>query len=467
MKSSLKRLLTGFWCLIILLLGSTGAFGAFGMPVPAQIALSILIIAATLWISEAVPLFVTSFAVLFMALVWLTPEINQFAVLRGETAIEPVTNANFLTPFFSNIILLFLGGFVISAALHEYHLDEQLAGFILKQTGRSVPRLMLGVMGVTAFLSMWLSNTATAAMMLALVLPIVRSLPAGDASRKGIVLSIPFAANVGGLGTPIGSPPNAIGMKYMRDAGVDPTFIEWMAIGVPGVVLMLAVSWMLLLVLYRGQKELSDGNERERPEFHFTPGTWVVLSGSIVTAIGWMTSGLHGIASGTIGLIPLLLFFGTRTISAKLFRTLPWDVLFLMGGGLCLGECVSASGLANWIVTQLPIRGASPYMLMVIFGSVAVVMSCIMSNTATANLIMPIALGLEQVDALDPILVGVAFACSLAMALPISTPPNAMAFSSGELSVSDLLVPGTIVTLVGMLTAYTIGYWWWGIIGIA
>ncbi|MHC4422841.1 MAG: SLC13 family permease, partial [Planctomycetota bacterium] len=209
-----------------------GVFGAWGMPGPSQVALVILLIAAVLWVSEVIPLFVTSFVILALSVTWLRGTMTAEA-MEAEAA-------EFMAPFFSDIILLFLGGFVLSAALHKYELDERLARGVIKRCGRSVPKLIFAVMCVTAFLSMWLSNTAATAMMLALCLPILGALPAGDRYRTALLLAVPFAANVGGLGTPIGSPPNAIAIQYMDEMGIAPSFLTWMMMGLPLVLVMLA-----------------------------------------------------------------------------------------------------------------------------------------------------------------------------------------------------------------------------------
>ena len=428
----------------------------WGMPEPARIALAILIVAAVLWISEAVPLFVTSFVILFLAIAWLEPSMEAAEL---ETA-----KGMFLAPFFSDIILLFLGGFVLSCTLHKYRLDEQMARWIIRKSGGSLPRLILGVMIITAALSMFLSNTATAAMMLALVLPIVQGLPPGRPARKALVLAVPFAANAGGLGTPIGSPPNAIAMQYMRDIGIAPSFGEWMLIGVPFAIAMVLVAWGLLILLFRARGPL-EGVGCERLKLTYTPGIGLVILVSLLTAAGWMTSGYHGLSTGTISLIPLIVFFGTGILNVRDLRGLSWDVLLVMGGGLCLGVAISASGLATWIIAQLNVDALGIYGVMLAFGILACVMSSVMSNTATANLILPIILGMS-IAPLSPILLTVAFCCSVAMALPISTPPNAMAFSSGEIKVADLFKPGTLLTVIGVALVLTVGYWWWGIVGI-
>ena len=437
--------------------GLAGAYAPLGLAPPAQAALAILLAAALLWITEAVPLFATSFVVLGLALVWLEP-----AMRAGGQEAAP---QQFLAPFFSDVILLFLGGFTLSSALHRYRWDELLARRILLRARGSIPGLLLGLMGVTAFLSMWLSNTATAAMMLALAAPIARAMPHGDRQAKAIVLSIPFAANLGGVGTPIGSPPNAIALQYLHRAGVDVGFGKWMLLGVPGVVLMLAVLYVTLRVLFRGpalRVELPPPGPAPRR----TPAAWVALAVSLLTALGWTTSAWHGLSAGTVALFPLAALFGGRVLDTRDLRELPWDVLLMMGGGLSLGVVMSESGLADRIVAALPVSGESTFALLGIFGVLACVMSSLMSNTATANLVIPILLGL-QLDSLGPLLVGVAMTCSLAMPLPISTPPNAIAFGSGLIDVRDMVRPGLLVTAVGVLTALTLGYAWWRLVGLA
>jgi sodium-dependent dicarboxylate transporter 2/3/5 len=455
---SKKMRRSGLAAVVLSVVGVGLAFftGRWGIPAPAGVALVILVIAAALWVSEAVPLFVTSFLILLLCTVWLGPVMSESEI--------PLTKGMFLSPFFSDIILLFLGGFVLSAALHKYQLDEQLARWIIRRTGGSVPRLMLGIMAVTAFLSMWLSNTATAAMMLALVLPIVQNLPKGVPLRKGLVLSVPLAANIGGLGTPIGSPPNAIALQYMREVGMAPTFGMWMKAGVPAVIILLFIAWLLLIVLFKGRGRM-EGADLRPDKMVAAPGITLVMIGTLLTVVGWMTSSYHGLSSGTVALVPLILFFGTGILNTRDLRNMAWDVLFLMGGGLCLGVAMSTSGLAAWVIAQLPVDSMTAYSAMVVFGILACVMSTVMSNTAAANLVMPIILGLS-ITPHSPILLGVAFACSLAMALPISTPPNAMAFSSGQLKVGDLLKPGLILTIIGVGMVFTVGYWWWQWIGI-
>jgi sodium-dependent dicarboxylate transporter 2/3/5 len=433
-----------------------GLLSAWGIPEPGHVALFILVLAALLWITELLPLFVTSLVILLLCLTWLRGSLLENGIEVGAST--------FTAPFFSDIILLFLGGFVLAAGLQKYRLDEQMARWVMRKTGRSVPRLIAGIMAITAFLSMWLSNTATAAMMLSLCLPIIRRLEEDDRYRKAILLAVPFSANIGGLGTPIGSPPNAIAMQYLAELNAAPGFAQWMLAGVPMAAILLVVAWLLLTRIYRGHPGKPDF-ESEPIEIERTPGLIVVGSVTLVTVLGWLTTGLHPFSSGTVGLIPVIVLFGTRILDTQDLRRLSWDVLLMMGGGLCLGAAISISGLADWLVGILPTEGAEVWMLIIAFGFMASLMSSVMSNTATANLIMPVVIGLTF-EPVSPILIGVAYACSLAMPLPISTPPNAIAFSSGALRAGDMIRPGVLITAAGLVLTFFVCYWWWGFVGL-
>ncbi|MGB0679926.1 MAG: SLC13 family permease [Polyangiales bacterium] len=423
-----------------------------GLPRPAQIALSITGLAALGWITEIVPLFVTSMGVLALCLLWLRGAL--------QSAGQVVALETFTAPFFSDVILLFLGGFVLSAAFKVYRIDEDVAQAMLRRTGSSVSALLIGLMGVTALLSMWLSNTATAAMMLALVVPIVERLPAGDPNRKALFLSIPLAANIGGMGTPIGTPPNAIAIQYLSQAKLAPSFADWLVIAVPAVFLMLLLTFGVLRWLYRGGSALSPPSPSTRRASK--PPTYgrrhyLVLVVAALTALGWLTSSMHGLSSGTVALLPVLAYFGLGILQVEDLRQLSWDVLLVMGGGLCLGEAIAVSGLAEWIVAQLPAAQSSAWLVVSAFAVAACVMSSTMSNTATANLLMPILMQLELADK-RPLLMLIAFVCSLTMPLPVSTPPNAMAFSTGELKVADMLRAGGAVTLLGLALVLLAGW---------
>ncbi|MCG6156526.1 SLC13 family permease [Rubinisphaera margarita] len=436
--------------------GAAGGFGPLGLPVEQQIGFTITLMAALMWMTEAVPLFVTSLLVLFLSLAWLQPALD--AVGRS------VPPSVFTGPFFSDVILLFLGGFVLAAGLKRQSLDLYAAAILMRMSGSSLRKLLLVSMATTAFLSMWLSNTAATAMMLTLMLPLVHQLPTGASARTALLLGIPFSANIGGLGTPIGSPPNAIALQYLRDINAAPSFGVWVLIGFPGVIGMIGFSWGVLTTMFqvKGQVEPTNHNPIE---IKWNRPTLLVLAVTASTILLWLTTDWHGYRSGVVALIPVLLFFGSGLLGVAELRNLSWDVLLLMGGGLCLGEVLATSGFAGTLVSWLPTEELSVYGTMVFFGCTACLLSSVMSNTATANLILPVAASLS-LEPMRPILIGIAFACTLAMPLPVSTPPNALVFSSGELRLSDLQKAGSLITIAGCTLAFTTGWWWWKLWGL-
>ncbi|MDA7917929.1 SLC13 family permease [bacterium] len=243
-----------------------------------------------------------------------------------------------------------------------------------------------------------------------------------------------------------------------------PEQIALLAEGTSAIDLVILLAWLVLLVPSRGKAKLGQ-LECARLKLTWNKEIFIVLGITFATILGWLTQNTHGWSTGTVSLIPLIVFFGSKILNIRDLRSLSWDVLLLMGGGLCLGTAISASGLAGWIVGFLPSSMLSTYPAAITFGIAACLMSCLMSNTATANLVMPMIAGLA-LDQNAPVLLTTAVACSIAMALPVSTPPNAMAFASEEIRVSDLLKPGILITLASLIVALTLGFWWWGFLGV-
>lgn len=420
-----------------------------------QIAFTILLIASAAWFFEILPLFVTALLVLAMALLWLQPTMALTQKISPDV---------FTAPFFSDVIMLFLGGFVISRALEKEGLTVRLVRLIVRYGGKNPSILLLSMMLFTAAASIWLSNTSTTVMMLAVVGPLLRQFPYESKTRKGFLLGIAFAASMGGLGSPVGTPPNAIIIGALRDIDLAPSFMSWMAFGIPSVLILTLLTWGLILLFPgRSREPMPELNlEDVKP---YTVSTWMVLLVSVFTAAAWMASDFHSVEAGTIALIPCILFFGSGYLSTAVLRTISWDVLLLMGGGLCLGEVIAHSGLAKTFVAALPLDQLSPYMLTITFTAIACLLSILMSNTATAALMMPLAVTLPP-EAIVPVSLGIAFGCSVANALPVSTPPNTLAFSMGGLKSSDMVVPGTLSSIAGIAYVATIGWWLWTLLGL-
>ncbi len=445
MKLNKKVNLFLFLFLLIAIVETSALFQSlFSVDHAQAIALCILLIAAFLWVTEWVPLFVTSLIIVFLQIGWLLPVMNPSAGKAEQQA--------FLSPFFSDIILLFLGGFILASMLHKYHLDDRIARWLLKKTGTKPGRLLFGIMVVSALLSMWMSNTATTAMMFAIVLPIIACIPETNKFSKGLALSIPFACNLGGLGTPIGTPPNAIAMSFLAEKGVIISFGDWMLAATPLMLVMLTICWGILLKLYPPGDLKIPFPEIEAKSL--TGIHWLVSGLFLITIIGWLTTDIHGLSIGTVSLVPAISAFGLGLLNVKDFKNLPWDVLFMVGGGICLGVGLRSSGLTQRIVETIPLEFGFIWVLAA-FLLLAAVMTTFMSNTATANLLIPIAISLEFKVAL--FVIPIAMTCSTAMALPISTPPNAIAFGSGMLESRDMIKPGVLVTLVSLVTILLIG----------
>jgi len=426
-----------------------------GLSQPAAVTSVILVVAATLWITEAVPLFATSLLVLFLELTWLQ------AAFRESGA--PVADGRFLAPFFSNVVLLFLGGFVLSAAFRKFLVDERLARWVLRRSGGRPGALLAAVMAVTAVLSMWMSNTATAAMMLGLTVPMLEDVPDDDPLHKSTVLGVAFAANLGGLGTPIGTPPNAIVLDTMKRLGVAPGFATWLGLALPLLLVLLVLTWWLLRRLFPSRVETVGGLGGQSPGW--TRRSRLVVAIGALTALAWLGDGVHPFATGTVALLPVVTFFGLGLLDREDFRGLPWDVLILAGGGLSLGVAVEVSGLGEAVVGLLPSDGLNVFALAGILALIAATLTSLMSNTATANLLVPVLVGLEGAP-VEPLLLVVAFSCSVVMALPVSTPPNAMAFASGALETKDMFRAGALISVAGLALTATVGILWWRLWGI-
>lgn len=418
-----------------------------GLSEAGQVTLAIFAIATVLWVSEAVPLYVTALIIVVLESIWL---VGQLAP-GGEIITD---YKQFLHPFFSSIIALFLGGFAIARAIHKYHLDERIAKAILDRVGTNPRYVLLGMMVTTAVFSMWMSNTATSALMITVALPVLRKIEPDDPFRKVLMLGIPFAANIGGMGTPIGTPPNAIAIGQLNAAGADIGFGEWMSFAVPIMVIALILCWILLLAFFKPKtksfKLEFDVKGKISPKGRF------ILLMLALAILGWLTTKIHGVPSAIIALIPATIFFATGILKKDDFNSLGWNILFIMGGGLSLGVAMKVSGLNTFLISQINLEGMPFILTLAIFGLGAALMTTFISNTATANLLVPIvigfvALGQEMSSFVAPIAVMVALSSSASMVLPVSTPPNAIAYGSGEIRVKDMARSGLVVTIAIIL----------------
>lgn len=439
--------------------------------------IAIFVLAALFWILEPFPIWTTSMFVIVLMLLTVSDLSLKFTlpdILGGGTLFsfqtDPATGEKFanlvnykgiMATFADPIIMLFLGGFFLAAAATKYKLDMNLARFLLKPFGTNPKFVLLGLMAITALFSMFMSNTATAAMMLAILAPVLSLFDENDRGRAAFALAIPIAANVGGMGTPIGTPPNAIALKALGDMDATVSFGKWMAFGVPYVIILILISWALLLWMFpisKKKMELNVGGE-----FLKTPKAIVVYVTFAVTVLLWVLGkNVVGIDSNMVAMIPMAVFALTQVITKKDLNGMSWDVLWLVAGGFALGLGLQKTGLAEHLIGAIPFASWPALGLMIGAGIICLFMANFMSHTATASLLVPIiavvgvnvGASLDSLGGVVALLVSVAFASSLGMSLPISTPPNALAHATGLVDTKGMAKTGVIIGVLGMVLTY-------------
>ncbi|MGN1045811.1 MAG: SLC13 family permease [Candidatus Cryptobacteroides sp.] len=441
----------------------SGFFGIDGLTVVEQRTIAIFVFAALMWMFEVIPTWTTS--VLIIVIMLLTISDSSIAFLKGSGVPGElgtlVSYKSLLATFADPVIMLFLGGFVLAIAATKVGLDVQLARVLLWPFGKKPKFVLLGFLFVIGIFSMFMSNTATAAMMLTFLAPVLKTLPPDGKGRIGLALAIPIAANLGGIGTPIGTPPNAIALSYLNDSlHMDIGFGEWMLHMVPFVIVMLLISWGLLLWMFPFKAksiELNITGNAKR-----TPQTYIVWVTFALTILLWMLDKVTGINSNVVAMIPVAVFCVTGVIGKEELKEINWSVLWMVAGGFALGVALNSTGLAEHLVNSIPFGSWMPFVVIVASGLLGYFISNFISNTAAANLIVPIlsAVGVGMGDSLlaiggvKTLLVGVALSTSLAMLFPISTPPNALAHSTGLVTTKDMTKVGLLIGIIGFVLGY-------------
>jgi len=283
-----------------------------------------------------------------------------------------------------------------------------------------------------------------------------------DPARFAFILSIPLAANIGGVGTPIGTPPNAVAMKYLVGENAI-SFSEWMMFGIPLALMLLVITWLLLIILNPPKDKHMD--LVIEGSFMSSWKAWVVYLIFASTILLWLTGKLHGLNSYIVAMLPVFVFLATRILGKDDLKLLSWDVLWLISGGIALGYGLEETGLSRVMIEQVPFSQLDPMLIVISATVLALLMSTFISNTATANLLLPLMAalgsseaGLQALGGEMMLILVVTFSCSFAMALPVSTPPNAMAFATGLLPSSVLLRMGALVSVIGLACAYLMGW---------
>lgn len=408
----------------------------------------LLFLSIGLWVTEAVPPFTVGLLI-FGFLV--------FALGRYYNDIDPANSAKYVQKYVqtwsNSVIWLMLGGFFMAEAMQKVGLDKSLFKLTISKFGTKPRYVLLGIMLVTALFSMVMSNTATTAMMIAAVLPFLNTLDQKAPFSKALLLGIPAAASLGGMGTIIGSPPNAIAVEALNSHGIPFGFLEWMMVGFPIAIILVLLFWYFLILKFVPKVTaidlsfLDDIDSTSNSKIFILKKRFVLIV-LLLTLLLWLTSNLHGIPASAVSLLPIILLTMFRIVSSDDVRKLPWDTLMLVAGGLSLGLAIKETGLAEYYVNLLQDFNLNFYVLIVVFSLLTIILSNFMSNTATATILIPIAIILvsNNTDIL-PLVIG--FSASAALFLPISTPPNAIAFSTGKIDQKDFRFGGIVAGLLG------------------
>jgi sodium-dependent dicarboxylate transporter 2/3/5 len=428
------------------------------LPVPGledpgpRICFVIFVSAAALWVTELIPAYATAIMVIVASVYLLGQPDGPLQLDRTGAHSWEI----FVNPVASPVLVLFFGGFVLARGATKHGFDVRLARAFITPFGTRPSMLLLGIILTTALFSMFMSNTATTAMMIAIVSPLFANLGGRDQFKRMIVLAVPFAANIGGMGTIIGTPPNAVAASVLQKMGSDYeiSFLGWMMVGVPVVTVMLIALWVILLVTFRPKREPLQIHFPEVLEI--TPGLAIVVATFVVTVLMWLTQPLHGIPSAVVAMLPVAVFTAFSIIDRNDLKSLDWDVMILVAGGMTLGVAMRESGLSEILVGLVPFDVLPSALVIAVIALVAITFSNFMSNTSTANLLIPIvtALGVTIDPRTGALLV--ALTASLAMSLPISTPPNAIAFATRAVSTREMAAYGTLVSAVGLALLLTL-----------
>ncbi len=424
-----------------------------GLSPAASSTAGITMLCAFWWVTEPVPIPVTS--LIPFAAFPLTGVLShrQVATAYGHT-----------------LILLLMGGFIISMAMEKSGTHRRLALNMVRLVGGGGRRLVLGFMLATAVLSMWISNTATTLMLLPVALAVIEK---SEDQRIAVplMLGIAYAASIGGLGTPVGTPPNVIFMGvYQKTTGKEMSFLAWMKIGIPAVCILLPLAWLVLV------RNLKDTKPVAIPD----PGPWRAAEVRVLlvfglTALAWMTRTapfggwktwlqMPGAGDSTVALAAVVVMFlipdgeGDRLLDWPTARKIPWGLLLLFGGGIAIAKAFGASGLSKSMATLLSGLTAWPLWLMILTICLTVTfLTEITSNTATTTLLMPVLAAAGVAAEIDPklLMIPAALSASCAFMLPVATAPNAIVFGSGQVSTRQMAKEGVLINLAGsfLLTA--------------
>ena len=363
------------------------------------------------------------------------------------------------------IIILFLGGILLADAAVKYNLDKNLTRIVLRPFGSRPAYIVLGLLMVTGIISAFMSNTATTAMMMTVVLPIIAQLEADDPLRRGVVLAIPFGANIGGIATPVGTPPNAVALAALAKAGIPVPFGTWVLLAAPAAILTTLVAWLVLIWLFPPRRAAFA--LRIESTFDRSGKAMVLYVVGALTVLLWVTEALHGLSSSLVAFFAMVALIVSGVVDQSDIQKVPWDVLWLVSGGIALDIAMKTTGLGAWLVSRMPWERFGAFGIVVMFGLIAFAMAQMLSHTISATLIIPLAVNLGASGAatqgfnLGVTCVFVGLAVSFGMTLPISTPPNAIATSTGMVQTRDMAKAGALIGVAGILVTLLLAQSTW------
>lgn len=438
------------------------------MTAEAWSALGLMLLMATWWSTEAIPIPATA-----LLPIVLVPGLGLGSISQATS------------PYAHPIIFLFLGGFTLGLAMQRWDLHRRIALMTLKAVGNEPKRQIAGFMLATAFLSMWVSNTATAIMMLPIGLSVIGMMGTGQPENvrryaTALLLAIAYSASVGGIATLIGTPPNALLAAYLSETqGMSVGFAQWMLLGVPVATVMLVLIWWWLTRQDFGLKSQEGAGEIIRDElaalgkmsrgekmvavvFALTASAWIfrpLLSASIMP---WLTdTGIAISAAIAMFIIPVSIRKQTFVLDWEATKGIPWGVLLLFGGGLAMAGVISSSGLASWIAASMGVASALPLVVMIMLVvTVIIFLTEVTSNTATTAAFLPLLGALALSQEISPLLLTIpaAIAASCAFMMPVATPPNAIVFSSGHMKIGDMIGAGFALNIIGIVVVTLLCY---------
>lgn len=461
-KKGLMFLITSILTIIVWNL-PIDCFGIDGLTIVQQRVIAIFVMAVMLWLTEAIPAWATSVVIIFVLLFFVSD--SAFHIMQGSEGEYGVLldYQGVMACFADPTIILFLGGFVLAIAATKSGLDVLMAKKLIAPFGKKSENVLLGFMLITGIFSMFISNTATAAMMLTFLTPVFKALPANGKGRIALTMAIPIGANLGGMGTPIGTPPNAFAYKVLNDPtglNLGLSFGDWMMVMAPMVIIMLIIAWVIIRKMFPFSQKTIEIDIKGDVQHNWR--TVVVAGTFFLTILLWIFGKQLGINANTVAMLPIAVFALSGVITAKDLKDIDWAVIWMVAGGFALGLAMNGTGLAENAVKSIPFGQFNPIVIMVISGLVCFILSNFISNTATAALLIPIltvvcaGMGdtLNDIGGTSAVIIGVAVAASCAMSLPISTPPNAIAYSTGLIQQTDMMKAGLSVGLISMVIGY-------------